>query len=225
MCGRSLAGIVFSRFAIFSMLRRAAGRSRIRAGVINSCRCRPMAEPYAWLTRCRVSWIAPTAGARSSGMVPHTGECVDARSERVDGRAAVEDADLEVVRSCFAWSQISQLAALARVETSGITVGGRLHGHSVGPFAEHPPHRVEGKLILLVDLVGAEPEFAVDDRHRDGSRRLGDNLVLVALLRKSRRGGGQAPVLRAWILSDGHAGRSRDEVLGTCVDDGPTDVH
>ena len=83
---------------------------------------------------------------------------------------------------------------------------------------------MEGKLVLLVDLVGAEPKLTVDDCDWDGSRRLGDDLVLVALLREPRRRGGQALVVRAWIFSNGHAGRSRDEVLGACVDDRPSNI-
>ena len=43
MCGRIFAGRSFRRFAIFSMLRRAACRSRISAGVMTSLRRLPMA--------------------------------------------------------------------------------------------------------------------------------------------------------------------------------------
>src|SRR6266568_5922894 len=105
MCGRSLAGIVLIRSAIFAMLRRATGRSRMSAGVIRSCRFRPIADPYARLTRSRVSWITSVAGATSSGTVlaPHSlarcarGESVYPCLERVDCGLAVEDPDLEVV--------------------------------------------------------------------------------------------------------------------------------
>src|SRR5260221_7667498 len=225
MCGRSLAGIVFSRFAIFSMLRRAAGRSRSSAGVITSCRCLPMADPYARVTRSRVSWITPTDGATSSGTVAHTCEGVDPSRERVDGGIAVEDADFEVICPGFACSQVRKLAALSRVEPSRVTIRGRLHRHAIDSFAKHPPHGVERKLFLPVNLIGAEPQGTIDDPYRDGSLRLGNDRMLVALFRKGLVGSRQPFVIPGRVLSHGRARRSGDQVLRAFIHDRPPDVH
>src|SRR6267378_7099080 len=103
MCGRSFAGMVLIRSAIFAMLRRAAPRSRMSAGVMRSCRFLPIAEPYALLTLSRVSWITSVAGATSSRMMPapHSlvgcGQRAYSCLERIDCGQAVEDPDLEVV--------------------------------------------------------------------------------------------------------------------------------
>src|SRR5712691_584738 len=99
--------------------------------------------------------MAPAAGA-SSGMWDLARERVDPRGERIDLRFAVERADLDVVYARLARSQVGELAPLTSVEAPCVAVRGRLHGYAVSSFAEHPPHRVEGKLLLPVHLVGAE---------------------------------------------------------------------
>src|SRR5712692_6523105 len=168
--------------------------------------------------------MAPAAGA-SSGMWNLARQRVDARRESIYRLRAVEDADLEVIRASLPRSQVRQLAALTGIEAASVAVGRRLHGHAICALAEHPPHRVEWELALLIDLVGAEAEAAVDDRHRDGSAGLGRHVVLVALFRKTLVRPGEPPVVTRQVLGHRHAGRRRDQVLGALIDDRPAHVH
>src|SRR2546422_4419779 len=161
---------------MFLMFRRATARSRMRAGVTSSRRCLPIAPPYACLTRSRVSSITSDAWA-SSGTQRclawrRTGQCVDAGGEHVDLSGTVEGADFDVVGPCLTGAEEAKLTSLAGVEPAGVAVGSRLHGHAIGALAEHPPHRVKRELVAPIDLVGAEAEVTIDDRHRNCAFRL-----------------------------------------------------
>src|SRR5487761_1417288 len=119
----------------------------------------------------------------------------------VDGLRAVEGADLDVVLAGLSWRPARQLPTRAGVTASGVPIGGRLHRHSVDPLAEHPPHRVEWKLLLPVDLVRTQPEAAIDDSdgHRAGG--FGDSRVLVALFREGRVRPREPPVIAGGVFS------------------------
>src|SRR5258708_32810838 len=176
------------------------------------------------MTRSRVSWITPAAGA-SSGRRNLACKCVDARRESIDRFRAIENADLDVVHTSFARSEMCQLAPLSSIETPCVAIGGRLHGDAVRSFAEHPPHRMEWELALLVDLVGAEAYASVDDGYRHGSTRLRDDVVFVTLLSKSFARPCEPPVITSRILGHGDTWRRGDQVLGSLVDDGPAHIH
>src|SRR5258708_39618006 len=107
------------------------------------------------MTRSRVSWIAPAAGA-SSGMRNLACKCGDARRESIDRFRAIENADLDVVHTSFARSEMCQLAPLSSIETPCVAIAGRLHGDAARSFAEHPPHRMEWAVPLPVELGGPE---------------------------------------------------------------------
>src|SRR5690242_4285156 len=112
-------------------------------------------------------------------------QLVDPRRKRVDGRAAVQRAHLQLVAPRLSRLQEHELATLLGVEPPRVTIRSRLHGHAVSPLSEHPPHCVEAELVLAVELISAQPGGAADDRDRDATVGLRDGVVLVALLWKT----------------------------------------
>ncbi len=110
----------------------------------------------------------------------------DPLGEGVDRRSAVQGAKLEVVGPHLAAVQEEQLAPLAGVPATGVAVRARLHGHRVGVLAHHLPDGVVGELVDPEDLVDAQADGPVDDRHGHGAGRLGDELVLEARLGEAR---------------------------------------